>query len=177
MLLGEAGAEYLLHIVYVVPAVTAFTHSLDVLLGEIGYVIGRSCDFPVGQLVHHLGHIIIIGKLGAVHELREVGVHRGTHGAVVGDAGVSLVTLAGGHDDYAAGGLEAVYRGRCTIFQDGDGLNIGRIYIVDALHGEAVHNVCYAVHGAADAEGGLVKARLTGFLHGGDTGKLTGKHL
>ena len=177
VLLGKPRPEHLLHIIHIVPAVRTGPHGSNVLLGEIRHILLCRGDFPVGKLVHHLRYIIIIRKLGAVHELREVGIHAGTHGTVVGDTGVALVAFLGSDDNHAAGGLEAIDGGRSTVLQYGDALDIGRVNVVDIVHRETVHHVGHAVNGATDAQGCLVQARFTGFLHGGDTGELTGQHL
>ena len=177
MLLGNAGAEYLLNVIHVIPAVHAVAHGLDVLLGEIRNIFGAAGNFTVGKLVHHLRYIIIVGELGTVHELGEIGVHGCTYGAVVGNVGIALGALSGGDDNYAAGSLKAIYRGRCTVLKYGDALDIGRINIVDAAGREAVHNVRHAVHATADAQRSLVHARFAGFLHRGDTCQFTCEHL
>ena len=179
VLLGDAGTEDLLDVVDIVPAVggIAVGHGRHILLGEIRDVFAGRCDGAVRHLVHHLGRIVIIGELGAIHELREIGIHGSTHGSVVGDMDIAPVALLGRDDDHAAGCLEAVHRSGSTVLQDGDAFDVGRVDVIDIVHREAVHDIGYTVNGTTDAERGLVQTRFTGLLHGGDTGKFTGQHL
>ena len=103
VLVRDAGAEDLLDVVHVVPAVggVAVEHGLDIRLGEVGFILLFRGDGPARELVHLLRQVVVVGELGAVHEAREIRVHRHAHGTVVGDVRVALVALAGGDDDHA----------------------------------------------------------------------------
>ena len=177
--LGDAGAEYALDVVHIVPTVrgVAVEHGLHIALGEIRHVFLFRRDGAARQLVHHLGQVVVVGELRSVHEPGEVGVHGGAHRPVVREPGVALVTLAGRDDDHAARRLQAIDRRRSAVLQDRDALDVGRVDVVYVVHGIAVHDIGHAIDRSADAEGRLIQARLTGFLDGGYARKLAAQHL
>ncbi len=110
VLLGETGSEHLVDVVHVVPAIGRITvcHRGDILGGEVRGVLGAILDGSAGQLVHHVGHIIIVGELRAVHELREIGVHRHTERGVVSDGSLLLRASLGGDDHHTSGTFKTV---------------------------------------------------------------------
>ena len=179
VLVRDTGAEYLLDIVYVVPAVggVAVEHGLDIRLGEIRLIFLFRGNGAARELVHLLRQVVVVGELGAVHESREIRVHRHADRPVIGDVRVTLVTLAGGDDDHAASSLQAVHGRGSAVLQDRNALDIGRVDVVDVVHGEAVHHIGDSINGTADAERGLVQARFAGLLDGGNAGQLTGEDL
>ena len=80
MLLGETGAENFVDVVYIVPTVgrVIVKHHLNLRFLEIRHIVRFRCNRSACQLVHHLGHIVVVCELRAVHKLREVGVHGST---------------------------------------------------------------------------------------------------
>ena len=179
VLVVDTGAEHLLDVVHIIPAVggVAVGHGGHILLREVRDILRSGGDGAVGHLVHHLGHVVIVGVLGAVHEFGEVGIHGNAHRAVIGDVHITLVTLLGGDDDHTACGLEAVYGSGGSVLQDRDAFDVGGIDIIDVAHREAVHHVGDSVDRTADTQRSLVQARFAGFLHRGKAGKLAGQHL
>ena len=179
VLLRESGAEHLVDVVHVVPTVGRVTvgHRCDILRSKVRIVLGAVGDGSAGQLVHHVRHIIIVGELRAVHELREIGVHRHTERGVIGDGGLLLRSPLGRDDHHAARAFQSVHSGRRSVLEDRDALDVIRIDVVDVTHRKSVHNVGDSVDRAAQTQGSLILARLSGLLHGGDTRKTAGKNL
>ena len=154
MFVVDAGSEHFLDVVHIVPAVGGISvcHGCDILAGEERLVLLRRHDGSVRHLVHHLGHVVIVGELGTVHEFGEIGIHGNTHRTVVADVDISLITLLGSDDNDTAGSLQAVHGGGGAVLENGYALNVGRVDIVDIAHREAVHHVGNAIDGAADAQ-------------------------
>ncbi len=170
-------AEDLTDVVDVVPSVggVAVEHQLHHLAGEDGLVLGAVGDGGAGELVHEVGHVVVVGILGTIHVGGKVGVDRDTVLSFVGDLGLSALAFLGGDDDHAADGIEAVY-GRCgTVLQYGNRLDVVGV--------DVVHRALYAVDDdercilrAAHAERGEVGARLTGGLHRSEAGDTSAEH-
>ena len=169
-----AGAEHLVNVVDVVPTVggVVVEHGLHVFLGEVGHIVFTAGDGAVGQLVHHLGHVIIMSKLGAVHELWEVGVHRQTILSVIAHLCLALGTLLRCNDDHTASGVQTIHGSGGTVFQHRHALDVVGVDVVDRT-GHAVNDVEGLHARSADAERCLVVARLTRGLHRRDAGELT----
>ncbi len=120
VLLGETGSEHLVDVVHVIPAIGRITvcHRSDILGGEVRIVLGAVLDGTAGQLIHHVSHIIIVGELRTVHELREIGVHGHTEGGVVSDGGLFLRASLGGDDHDTARTFQTVNGCGGTVFED-----------------------------------------------------------
>ena len=105
MLLRKTCAEDLVNVVDIVPAVgrVAVGHQCDLLLREIRNILVRTADVTPCEAVHHIGHIVVVGELRTVHELREVGIEGCANGHVVIDACASPVSLLCGDDDDSSG--------------------------------------------------------------------------
>ena len=80
MLLGETCAENLVDVVHIVPTVSRVIveHHLNLRFLEIRHIVRLRCNRSACKLVHHLGHVVVVCELRAVHEIREVGIHGST---------------------------------------------------------------------------------------------------
>ena len=130
--LGDTRAENFSYIVHVVPTVfrVSVFHSFDVFLSEVRDVVCGGGYFPVRKLVHHTRHIVVVGKLGAVHEFREVCVHGETVGTIVADFGIALVAFLRGDYYHASRCLQSVHCSRSSVFEDRYAFNVCRVYVI-----------------------------------------------
>ena len=111
--------KYLVDIIDVIPSVCRVTvgHCLNIIERKDGLILRTVGNNTVGKLVHHVGHIIIMCKLGAVHELWEIGIYRHTILAVVAHFRLSVVAFPGGNDDYTTARVQSVHGSCRTILQ------------------------------------------------------------
>ena len=165
--LGKAGSEDLVNVIHIVPAVgrVAVRHQIHLFPREIRNVFGFGSYDSGSELVHHLRHIVVVGELRAVHEVREVCVHGSTQRGVVADLGLALGSPLGGDDNHTARTLQAIDRSRGTVLEHRNALYVGRVEVIDIGDRITVNDIGSSVNGTADAERSLVEARLTGFLH------------
>ena len=179
MLLVETGSEDEVNVVHIVPSVSrvAIENQIDDVLRIDRCVVRWRAHLSVCLLVHVTGNVVVLHELRAVHELREVGVHRNTERGVVADFCISLLSPLGGYDNHTAGCGKAVDGSGSTVLEHRNALDVGRVNVVDVVNRETVHNVAYAVDRAADTQACLVEARLTGLLNGRNTREFTRKDL
>ena len=167
----RARAEHLVYIIDVVPSVRRVTveHGLNIFAREDGLILRAVGNDAAGKLVHHVGHIVIVGKLGAVHELGEIRIYRHAVLPVVAHPRASLAAFLGGDDDHAAARVQSVHGSRGTVLEHGYRLDVVRVDVVNASW-HAVNHVKHAVFGAADAQRCLVGPGFTRCLHRRDAG-------
>ena len=106
-----------------------------------------------------------MSKLGTVHELGEVGVHRQTILSVIAHLCLALGTLLRCNDDHTASGVQTIHGSGGTVFQHRHALDVVGVDVVDRT-GHAVNDVEGLHARSADA-------RLTRGLHRRDAGELT----
>ena len=155
-------AEDLVDVVDIVISIAgvAIANLVNHALRIAGYILCAIGDHATCQLVHQVGHVVVVHKLACVHKLGEVGIVRATDLTVVGDCGRALGSLLGGDDDDTAARLQAIDSRGAGVLEDRHALDVVGIDLVDAT-GYAVDDVGHRVDGATDAQRGLVLARLT----------------
>ena len=129
------------------------THALD-FLGPVG----------IGTLVIHQREAVragIVTQFGGRHHLQVLGDLVEGHIAVVVHVHAAFLALLGRDDDHAVGGLGAVDRGRGSIAQDVDRLDVVRRHEREVHARNAVHDVV-RLHGGSRAEGGGAAQRDAG---------------
>ena len=144
--------------------------------------LGLEVQVGVFTAVVPLIHVVVTGKV-VTAGLTDVG-HRdldtgdGAHGNL-GFAGVSSL---GGNNDNTVSTAHTEHGGGGGILQDGQALDFVGVYRVEGtfhtIHQDERGGVGVAQgRGATDVDLGIVFARLTGFLHGGNARHLTGQDV
>ena len=152
--LREARPEDLLDVVNIVPAISRVPvrHGFYVFLRESRDVFISAGNSPSCKLVHHIRHIIVISELRAIHEFREVCVHRRSILTIVRYLRVSGFAALRGDDNYAPSALQTVNSCRSTILQHGNAFDVIRIDVVDVGDRITIYYVRHTVDGASDSQ-------------------------
>ena len=126
--------EHLIYIVHVIPTIcwVIVRHFLNMLAGEDRRILRTVSNNTVGQLIHHVSHIVIVGKLGAVHELGEIGIHRNTILTIVAHFRLTLVTFLCGNDNHTTARVQTIHRCCRTVLQNRYRLDVVRVNIINA---------------------------------------------
>ncbi len=160
---------------------------------------GRICIKGIGLHLTESNHIVVVlGELAQVHHIDAAVLAGHGHHTVIGELGVSGLTVLGGNEDDTVGTLGTIDSGSRGILEDFHAHNIGRVNggqrgdgghttitqsitetevgtgITATLNNHAVNHIQrfgVGVHRglATNADGGA-GTRSTGRLHGGNTG-------
>ena len=131
----------------------------------IGGILGNEARGAVESQVVQLAVLLGVGQL------HNVGGHLHAGVTVVAHAGVSHLSLAGGHDDDAVGRPDAVDGRRRSVFENSERLDVGAGEEVDVVHKCAVNHVqglgivADGAHAADLDAGACARSAALGDLH------------
>ena len=162
MLLIDTCAKYFINIIDIIPPISriAVQHRFHICFCEYRCILLHVRNTSVSQLIHHISHIIIICKLGTIHKLRKVCIHRCSYWTVICDSWLSFLSSLCCNNDNTTCALQTVHSRRSSIFQDRYTLNIIRINVIDGTR-HTIYNISNIVNRTTNPQYCLVITRFS----------------